>query len=142
MLHRTVFGFHDVQAHSGAEGEEVVKAVVAPDGREAKIIGRTVWSGDEIVVEVSVVGLDDEDAAGAAEHGHVAVAGVAVQVGAALRGVQHVAVQFTDFRADGQPVVVGVLRKVRVLDGDGEEVVFQRHGGTVVGAGVENRGGV
>ena len=61
------------------------------------------------------------------EYGHVAVASIAVQRVAALRCcVQHIAVQVSDFRSNGQSGV-RVARIIWVLDGCGEQIVCQRY---------------
>ena len=88
LFHHAFFGFDDVQAHRGAQGEEMIEPVISPDRREAEVVGRARRSGDESILVLAVVVFHHEHAASAAEHGHVAVAGVAVKVGAAFGAVQ------------------------------------------------------
>ena len=140
LLHFALFGFHDVQPDSRTQGKEMVQALIAPNGGQPEVVRGPVRGGDEFVVVFAVVGFDHQDAAGAAEHGHVPVAGVAVQVRAAFRGVQHVAVQVADFRADGPPVFRRVLQIIRVLDGNREQVAFQGNRRAVLGADVHHQG--
>ena len=39
LIHFALFGLDDVEADCGAQGEEMVEAVVAPDGGEAEVVG-------------------------------------------------------------------------------------------------------
>ena len=99
-----------------------MQAWIAPNGRETEVISGFIRFYEDVVI-LAVMGLYDQDASHAPEYGHVAVACIAVQRVAALSAVQHVAVQFSDFRSNGQPGV----RVVRILDGYGEQIAFQRY---------------
>ena len=140
LVHLALFRLHDVQAHHGTQGEELVQSVISPDRGEAEVVGRSGRGRDESILVMAVVGFNHQDAAGAAEDGHASVAGVAVEIRAAFGAVEDVAVQVPDFSADGQTVFFGVLGIVRVLKGHGEQVAFQRYHGAVVGTGVHRNG--
>ena len=109
LLHDAFLGLDDVESHLGAEGVEVAGAGAAPDGGQTEVLGGAVGSGDEIVGELAVVGLHDQCSAGAAEDGHVAVAGTAKKVGAFICGViHHCAGEIPNVGTDGPPVFHGV----------------------------------
>ena len=138
LLHCPILGFHEVEADAGTEGKEMVETLVAENGGQPEIIRGAGRAGDEGIGEFAVVGFQGQDAAGAAEHSDMAVAGVPVELGAdAGRGIEDVALHIPDVRADGQAVLLRVGGVIRVLGGYGKEVVLQRHGRAVVGAGVE-----
>ena len=144
LFHNAVLGFDDVEADGSAEAEEVVEGGVAPDGAETEVVGGAGWGFDEAAGVLSVVGFEVHCAADAAEDGGGAVAGVAVESGAALEAIEGCADDVDDFGADGEDVVAvfGVGGVVGVLDADGEEVVVHWDGGAVVGAGVDAWGRV
>ena len=138
LLHCAVLDFDEVEADTGTEGKEMVETLVAENGGQAEVVRGAGRGGDEGIGEFAVVGFQSQDAAGAAEGRDVAVAGVAVELGAVVGGgVEDVAIHIPDVGGDGQAVLLRVGGEVRVLGSYGKEVVLERHGGAVVGAGVE-----
>ena len=137
LLHDAFLGIRGVQANIGTDREEVVQTGVTPDRGQAEILGYTLRKRDEPPLVLAVVRFQGEDAAPAREGRHVAVSGVAVQILAALLAMQHLPRQVDDLGADGETVVLGVGGKVRVRDGDCEQVMCQWHRPAVVGTRVE-----
>ena len=138
LLHDAFLGLDDVESHRGAEGVEMVGAGAAPDGGQAEVLGGAGGSGDEFVVELAVVGLHDQGSAGAAEDGHVAVAGVAVKVGTPIfSAVQHGAGKIPNVGADGPPVFYGVGGVVGMGGREGEKVSLEGHGRSMLGTHVD-----
>ena len=143
LLHRTHFRLHQVQANARTQRKEMVQPVIAPDRGQPEIVRRAGRRRDESVGVFAVVRLNHHGPAGAAEHRHMAVAGVAVQIGAfGGGGVQRHAGLIADGDALRQAVFLRVGRIVRVLHRHGENIALQRHRRAMMGAGVELAGNI
>ena len=143
LLHRTHFRLHQIQANARTQRKEMVQPVIAPDRGQPEIVRRAGRRRDESVGVFAVVRLNHQGPAGAAEHRHMAVAGVAVQIGAFCGGgVQRHAGRVADGDAFGQAVFLRVGGIVRVLHRYGENIALQRHGRAMMGAGVELAGNI
>ena len=137
LLHRTHFRLHQIQADARTQRKEMVQPLIAPHRSQPEILRRAGRRRDESVGIFAIMRLNHQGPAGAAEHRHMAVAGIAVQIGAFCGGgVQRHPVPIADGNALRQAIILRAGRIVRVLHRYGENIPLQRHCRAVMRAGV------